>query len=65
MMPLIMSTSGTRGIIGENLFPDVALNIAQAFGVYLKSGNVIVGGDTRVSYDAEKCGNFGFNICWH
>ncbi|MFA5880222.1 MAG: phosphoglucosamine mutase [Candidatus Margulisiibacteriota bacterium] len=57
MLPLIMSTSGTRGIIGENLFPEVAVNISQAFGAYVKSGGgstIIVGGDTRVSYDMIK-----------
>lgn len=51
MKPLIMSMSGMRGLIGENLHPQVALNMAMAFGAYLKKGPVIVGGDTRVSYD--------------
>jgi phosphomannomutase len=50
MKPLVVSMSGTRGIIGENLHPDVALKTAMAFGTYLKKGPVILGGDTRVSY---------------
>lgn len=54
MKPLIMSMSGMRGIVGENLHPQVALNMAMAFGAYLQKGPVIVGGDTRVSYDMLK-----------
>ena len=55
MKPLIMTASGTRGIIGENLFPDIATKIAIAYGLsYIKSGTVIVGGDTRVSYEIIK-----------
>ncbi|MFC1616970.1 phosphoglucosamine mutase [Candidatus Margulisiibacteriota bacterium] len=54
MKPLIMTMSGTRGIIGENLYPNIAVNIAAAFGSYVKKGPVIVGGDTRVSYEMLK-----------
>ncbi|MCP4050216.1 MAG: phosphoglucosamine mutase [bacterium] len=55
MKPLIESMSGTRGIIGENLSPEVVLKIAKAFGTYTGRGStVIVGGDTRVSYDMIK-----------
>jgi len=50
MKPLIMSMSGMRGIVGENLHPQIALNMAMAFGAFVKSGAVIVGGDTRVSH---------------
>ncbi len=52
--PLIMTTSGTRGIVGDNLSPDTALLIAKAFGNYLKKGTVIVGGDTRTSHEMYK-----------
>jgi phosphomannomutase len=54
MKPLIESLSGTRGIIGENLHPNVALNMATAFGSFLGKGTVILGGDTRVSYEMLK-----------
>ncbi len=51
MRPLIMTMSGTRGVIGENLHPQIALKTAIAFGRFVKTGPVIVGGDTRTSYD--------------
>lgn len=51
MTPLMMTTSGTRGVIGDTMTPQVATKIAQAFGTYIGKGPVIVGGDTRVSYD--------------
>ena len=54
MKPLIMTMSGMRGITGENLHPQVALNMAMAFGAYLKKRPVIVGGDTRVSHEMLK-----------
>jgi len=36
-----------RGVIGTALTADVALKYAAAFGTFLKSGKVAVGGDTR------------------
>src|SRR5262249_17761926 len=54
MKPLMMTHSGTRGIVGENLSPDVALRTAKAFGAYLGKGPVIVGGDTRTSHEMLK-----------
>ena len=54
MRPLIMTSSGTRGIIGENLTPEIALKTAVAFATYIKTGTIIVGGDTRTSYDMLK-----------
>jgi phosphomannomutase len=50
MNSLIHSISGTRGIIGGNLHPSVALNIGIAFGTLIGKGPVIVGGDTRTSH---------------
>lgn len=54
MKSLIMSISGTRGIIGENFDPAIALDMGMAFGTYLGKGPVIVGGDTRTSHDMLK-----------
>jgi phosphomannomutase len=52
---LIISISGMRGIIGENLFPDTAAAYGAAFGTFLKttySGikpSVAIGRDSRPS----------------
>jgi phosphomannomutase len=46
-----MTKSGTRGLIGSTLTPELALKIGQSFGTYIQSGTVIVGGDTRTSYE--------------
>jgi len=50
----IMSLSGTRAIVGENLNPTLATEISMAFGSYLGKGKIIVGGDTRVSHEMVK-----------
>jgi phosphomannomutase len=55
MQTLIMSMSGTRGIVGEALTPQVALQTAIAFGRFVGKGPVIIGGDTRTSFDMIKC----------
>ncbi len=47
MGKLLISVSGVRGVIGESLTAQVALDYSQAFGTYLKAGKVAVGGDTR------------------
>jgi len=46
--------SGTRGVVGGTLTPEIALNTGLAFGSLWKSGTVIVGGDTRTSHDTYK-----------
>ncbi|NLH17040.1 MAG: phosphoglucosamine mutase [Phycisphaerae bacterium] len=50
---LIISISGMRGIIGENLTPDLAAAYGAAFGTFLKStgksGSVVLGRDSRPS----------------
>jgi phosphomannomutase len=54
---LIFTISGIRGIIGETLTPEIARNIALAYGLWLKNDDkiVIVGRDTRPSgSDLEK-----------
>jgi len=51
---LIMSMSGTRGVVGGTLTPEVSLNTGLAFGSFWKSGTIVVGGDTRTSHDTFK-----------
>ncbi|MHC4518973.1 MAG: phosphoglucosamine mutase, partial [Planctomycetota bacterium] len=55
--PLIISVSGMRGIVGENLTPAIAAEYGCAFGSYLKAHAdsaerppvVCIGRDSRVS----------------
>ncbi|MBI3991000.1 MAG: phosphoglucosamine mutase [Candidatus Omnitrophica bacterium] len=49
MSSLMISVAGVRGVVGESLTPEIALNFGMAFGTYLKSGKVIIGRDSRVS----------------
>ena len=57
---LIVSISGMRGIIGENLNTSTAINYACAFGTFLKNSKgkkkltIAVGTDTRPSGDMLK-----------
>jgi phosphomannomutase len=46
---LIFSISGLRGIVDQGLDPDVVFKYARSFGKFLKSGQVIIGRDTRQS----------------
>jgi phosphomannomutase len=48
-MPLMMSVSGVRGVIGESMTPILAAELGCAFGTYLGGGKVVVGRDTRPS----------------
>ena len=48
-MPLMMSVSGVRGVIGESMTPVLAAELGCAFGTYLHGGKVVVGRDTRPS----------------
>lgn len=48
-MPLMMSISGVRGVIGESMTPTLAAELACAFGTYLGGGKVVVGRDSRPS----------------
>ena len=54
MNSLIMSMSGTRGVVGGTLTPQIALHTGLAFGSLWKTGTVVVGGDTRTSHDTYK-----------
>lgn len=50
MGELIVSVSGIRGIVGENLFPETAQRFGLAFGTFLKGRRrVVVGTDTRLT----------------
>jgi len=51
---LYISTSGTRGIIGEGLRPDVALRFGIAFGRFCHAGRGALGRDTRPSGEMLK-----------
>lgn len=44
---LLVSVSGIRGVVGDSLTPSIALSYAKAFGIFIKSGKVILGRDTR------------------
>lgn len=48
-MPLRVSVSGVRGVIGDGLDAVVAARWAAAFGAWLPAGPVVVGRDTRPS----------------
>ena len=49
MAELIISVSGLRGIIGENLTPDVAIRYITAYATTLSAGPVVVARDSRAS----------------
>lgn len=48
-MPLMMSVSGVRGVIGESMTPVLAAELGCAFGTFLGGGKVVVGRDSRPS----------------
>lgn len=48
-LPLKISVSGLRGIVGESLTPKLAARFASAFGTYVGPGQVLVGQDSRPS----------------
>lgn len=41
--------SGVRGLVGESFTPRVAMSFAQAFGVLMGGGKIVVGRDTRTT----------------
>lgn len=49
MKLLKIGISGVRGIVGETMTPELAIDFASAFGTFLDSGQVLVGRDTRAS----------------
>ncbi|MBI5078986.1 phosphoglucosamine mutase, partial [Candidatus Saganbacteria bacterium] len=48
-MALKISISGVRGLVPEDLTPEVCFNFAKALGVYFKGGKIVVGADPRPS----------------
>jgi len=48
-LPLKISISGVRGVVGDSLTPQLSASFAQAFGSYLGRGKVLVGQDARIS----------------
>ena len=49
MKLLKVGIAGVRGIVGETLTPELAVDFASAFGTFLGRGRVLVGRDTRLS----------------
>ena len=54
MSKLMIGISGVRGVVGDNLTPELLVNLGQAFGTWIESGTVVVGRDTRASGDMVK-----------
>jgi phosphomannomutase len=48
-MPLMVSISGIRGVVGESLTPDVVVKYASAFAEYCNRGTIIIGRDGRIT----------------
>ncbi len=51
--------SGVRGIVGDTLTPGLLVRFAQAFGTYVKGGQVAVGRDTRTSGEMVRAALIG------
>lgn len=49
MKLLKIGISGVRGIVGETMTPELAIDFAAAFGTSLDSGRVLIARDTRAS----------------
>ena len=48
-MSLMVSISGIRGVVGENLTPDVVVKYTAAFAEYCNRGTIVIGRDGRVT----------------
>ncbi len=48
-MALMVGVSGVRGLVGQTLTPEVALQFAQAYATVLGGGRVVLGRDSRPS----------------
>lgn len=53
-MTLKISISGVRGYVPDSLTPEVCLDLAKAFGTYLRGGKVVIGTDPRTSSEFIK-----------
>lgn len=54
MSKLMISVSGMRGVVGDSLDPLLVLKMGNAFGRWVGSRTVVVGGDTRPSHAMVK-----------
>ncbi len=54
MSKLMIGISGVRGVVGDNLTPELLVNLGQAYGTWAEGGKVVVGRDTRASGDMVK-----------
>jgi phosphomannomutase len=48
-MPLMVSISGIRGVVGEILTPETIVKYASAYALYCNRGHIIVGRDGRIT----------------
>ncbi len=48
-MSLMVTISGIRGIVGENLTPEVVMKYTSAFGQYCEGGRIVIGYDGRIT----------------
>lgn len=49
-IPKLFGTSGIRGKVGDEITPELALNVGKAISTYLDKGHdVVMGYDTRTS----------------
>jgi len=56
-MPLVISPSGIRGVVGKGLTPEVVTGLVCAFGK-MREGKILVGYDTRTSNHMFKYATF-------
>jgi len=49
MRHLKIGTSSVRGVVGDELTPEIVANFACAFGTWCEAGTVVIGRDTRAS----------------
>jgi len=50
----LFGTNGVRGVIGQDMTPDLAMRIGKALGT-MRKGRIAIGRDTRTSGEALAC----------
>ena len=48
-MPLMVSISGIRGVVGETLTPETIVKYASAYALYCNLWHIVVGRDGRIT----------------
>jgi phosphomannomutase len=48
-MALMVGVSGVRGLVGQTLMPELVLDFARAYGMFLDGGRVVLARDSRPS----------------